>query len=409
MSEAKATAKRPPPLPLAEAQARLLALAPVMPIEHRPAAECNGFYTAQPVHSRRNQPAVALSAMDGYALRAADLPGPWQVIGESAAGNPFAGTVGAGTAVRISTGAALPSGADCVLIQEDARCEDDRLHLSGTPPAPPNRHIRPQAMDFADHELLLPVGTRLNPARIALAIAGGHNLLAVRSGPSVAVIDSGDELVPAGQPAGQFGLPASNGAMLAAMVAELPCQVTSSGPVADRLDALVAAFEAHSEAQVIVTSGGASVGEHDLIRPALARIGAELEFWRVAIKPGKPLLIARRGGQLIIGLPGNPASAYVTAWLFLLPLLRAMMGAAEPLPRAFTAPLAAPIGPGGGRMEFIRARWDGESVTADALQDSGAIGPLARANALIERDAGAPARGIGERVRVILLDNGAFA
>ena len=399
----------PGPLPLAEAQARLLALAPLMPIEHRPAAECNGFYTAHPVHSRRNQPAVALSAMDGYAMRAADLPGPWDVIGESAAGHPFAGTVAAGKAVRISTGAALPTGADCVLIQEDALREGSRLRLTGTPPEPPSRHIRPQAMDFAEDALLLPAGTRLNPARIALAIAGGHNLLAVHCAPSVAIIDSGDELVPAGQPAGNFGLPASNGAMLAVMVAELPCRVTSTGPIADRLDDLVAAFEAHGQADVIVTSGGASVGEHDLIRPALARFGAELEFWRVAIKPGKPLLIARRGRQLIIGLPGNPASAFVTAWLLLLPLLRAAMGAADPLPRTFTAPLATSLAGGGGRMEFIRAFWDGESVTADALQDSGAISPLARANALIERDAGAPPRRIGERVRVFLLDNGAFA
>ncbi|WP_295635488.1 molybdopterin molybdotransferase MoeA [Novosphingobium sp.] len=400
---------RPAPLPLAEAQARLLALAPTMPIEHRPAAECNGFYTAHPVHSRRNQPAVALSAMDGYALRAADLPGPWQVIGESAAGRPFAGSIGAGQAVRISTGAAVPAGADCVLIQEDAERDGDRLLLTGTSPQPASRHIRPQAMDFADDALLLPTGTRLNSARIALAIAGGHNLLAVRGAPSVAIIDSGDELVPAGQPAGDFGLPASNGAMLAAMVAELPCRVTCTGPVADRLDALVAAFEAHADADVIVTSGGASVGEHDLIRPALARIGAELEFWRVAIKPGKPLLIARKGRQLIVGLPGNPASAYVTAWLFLLPVLRAAMGAAKPLPHAFTVPLAAPLAAGGGRMEFIRARWNGETVMADTMQDSGAIGPLARANALIEREMGAPPRAIGEQVRVFLLDNGAFA
>ena len=400
---------RPAPLPLAVAHARLLALAPIMPIEHRPAAECNGFYTAHPVHSRRNQPAVALSAMDGYAIRAADLPGPWQVIGESAAGHPFAGTVAAGQAVRISTGAAVPAFADCVLIQEDARRDGEQLLLTGTPPLPPSRHIRPQAMDFAEEELLLPQGIRLNPTRIALAIAGGHNLLAIRGAPAVAIIDSGDELVPAGQPAGDFGLPASNGAMLAAMVSELPCRVSSQGPVADRLDALVAAFEAHAQADVIVTSGGASVGEHDLIRPALARIGAELEFWRVAIKPGKPLLIARKGDQLIVGLPGNPASAYVTAWLFLLPLLRAAMGSANPLPRAFTAPLTAPLAAGGGRMEFIRARWDGATVTADAMQDSGAIGPLARANALIEREAGAPPRAIGDPVRVFLLDNGAFA
>ena len=409
MSNANAKLKGPAPLPLAEAQARLLALAPIMAIEHRPAAECNGFYTAHPVYSRRNQPAVALSAMDGYAIRATDLPGPWDVIGESAAGHPFAGQVGAGTAVRISTGAALPPGADCVLIQEDCARDDQRLLLTGTPPGPADRHIRRQAMDFADKELLLPGGARLNPARIALAIAGGHNLLAVRSSPRVVVIDSGDELVPAGRPAGDFGLPASNGAMLAAMAAELPCQVTTTGPVADRIDALVAALEAHAEADVIVTSGGASVGDHDLIRPALAQIGAELEVWRVAIKPGKPLLIARNGRQVIVGLPGNPAAAFVTAWLFLLPLLRAAMGSAEPIQRAFPVPLGAPLEPGGGRMEFIRAHWDGQTVTADPLQDSGAIGPLARANALIERTAGAPPRAIGEHVRMFLLDNGAFA
>lgn len=400
---------RTPPLPLAEAQARLLALAQVTPIEHRPAAECSGFYLSDSVYSRRNQPAVALSAMDGYAIRAVDLPGPWQVIGESAAGHPFSGSITAAQTVRISTGAAIPFGADCVLMQEDTNRDDDRLNLTGTPPNPPGRHIRPQAMDFAEREALLPAGARLNPARIALAIASGHNLLAVRSAPTVSVIDCGDELVPAGQPAGDFNLPASNGAMLAAMIAELPCQVTSIGPVPDRVDALIATFEAHAESDVIVTSGGASVGDHDLIRPALAQIGAELEFWRVAIKPGKPLLIARRGRQVILGLPGNPASAFITAWLFLLPLLRATMGAAAPLPHSFTTPLGARLGAGGGRMEFIRAYWNGETVTADTMQDSGAIGPLARANAVIERATGAAEQAAGERVRMFLIENGAFA
>lgn len=409
MSAPNASEKRTPPLPLAEAQARLLALAPVMPVEHRPASECRGMYLAQAVHARRDQPARALSAMDGYAVRAADLPGPWQVIGESAAGHPFTGAIGASQAARISTGAVLPDGADCVLLQEDCVSDGDRLALTGTPPSPPGRHIRPRAMDFANADTLLAAGSRLTPARIALAIAGGHNLLAVHAPPSVAVIDSGDELVPAGQPAGDYGLPASNGTMLGAMVAELGCAVRVAGPVRDRITDLVAAFEANGSADVIVTSGGASVGDHDLVRPALAAIGADLEFWRVGIKPGKPLLVARRGRQVILGLPGNPASAFVTAWLFLLPLLRAAMGSATPLPRAIPVPLGAPLAGGGSRMEFVRAVWDGERVTPDPQQDSGAIGPIARANALIERAAGAPARAAGEPVRVFLLENGAIA
>lgn len=409
MSDPNTVDRRTPPLPLAEAQARLLALAPAMAIEHRPAAETCGLYLAQDVHARRNQPARALSAMDGYAMRGADLPGPWLVIGESAAGHPFAGKISSGEAVRISTGAAVPDGADCVLLQEDCVSDGSRLALAGSPPSPPGRHIRPQAMDFAESEKLLDAGMRVTPARIALAIAGGHNLLAVRAAPAVAVIDSGDELVPAGQPAGDFGLPASNGTMLATMVAELGCPVSAAGPVRDRITDLVAAFEANAAADVIVTSGGASVGDHDFVRPALAAIGADLAFWRVGIKPGKPLLVARRGRQVILGLPGNPASAFVTAWLFLLPLLRAAMGSSSPLPRAIPVPLGAPLASGGSRMEFIRAVWDGECVTPDAQQDSGAIGPIARANALIEREAGAPARAAGDVARVFLLHNGAVA
>lgn len=392
-----------PPLSLEDAQARLVALAPAMPVEHRLAAECAGLALAEPVFARRDQPAQPTSAMDGYALRAADLPGPWRVIGESAAGHPFAGTVGPGEAVRISTGAALPEGADCVLLQEDCKRDETTLQLTGTPPAPPGRHIRVAALDFARGTELLTAGTRLGPAQIALAIAGNHRLLPVRSAPRVAVLDCGDELVPPGEDPGLDRIPASNGAMLATMVGTLPCTVTAAGPVPDQLPALVTAFERCADADVIVTSGGASVGDHDLIRPALARIGAELAFWRVAIKPGKPLLVARRGRQLIVGLPGNPASAYVTAYLFLLPLLRAMLGMADPIPRTLPVPLGAPLPAGGSRTEFLRGWWDGATVTVEDRQDSGSIGPLARANALVRRDARAPAEPAGAMAQTYLL------
>ncbi len=400
---------RTPPLPLAEAQARLLALAATLPVEHRAVGDCLGHYLAEPLLARRTQPAAPLSAMDGYALRSADLPGPWQVIGESAAGHPFAGLVGAGEAVRISTGAIVPDGADMVLLQEDATREGETVHLSGEPPAPPQRHVRPAGMDFASEAVLIEAGTRIGAAQIALAIAGGHSHMPMRRPLRLTVIDSGDELVLPGTLPALHQLPASNGPMLCAMAAQLPVEVTRVGPIADRLDDLAQAFGGASEADVIVTSGGASVGDHDLVRPALEAVGASIDFWRIGIKPGKPLLVATRGTQVILGLPGNPASAYVTGFLFMLPLLRAMLGAAQPLPQVIPARLAEPMGAGGSRMEFLRARWDGMSVALDELQDSGALAPLARSNALAVREAGAPAKATGADVLIYLLGNGGIA
>ncbi|WP_338466055.1 molybdopterin molybdotransferase MoeA [Novosphingobium sp. ZN18A2] len=396
-------APRQPPLPLEEAQRRLLDLAPQLRMEHRAAEECAGFYLAEPLKAQRSQPARPVSAMDGYACRAADLPGPCRIVGESAAGHPFAGRVAPGEAVRISTGAVVPEGADSVLLQEDCTCEANHVRVTGEPPSPPHRHIRPAAMDFASDSEILPAGTRLGPAQIALAIAGGHHLLPVRAMPRVTVIDSGDELVAPGAACGVHQLPASNGPMLAAMASAYPAAVTRVGPVPDSIDAIVAALDTQPAADLVVTSGGASVGDHDLIRPALAEIGAELAFWRVAIKPGKPLLVARRGKQLILGLPGNPASAFVTGWLFMLPLLRKALGSAHPLPTTIPATLGAPMARGGSRMEFIRARWDGECVVPESLQDSGALSPLAHANALIVRKAGAPERPAGDVVPTYVL------
>lgn len=398
-----------PPLALAEAQARLAALAPLLPVEHRSISDCAGYFLAEDIAARRNQPFAALSAMDGYAMRSADLPGPWQVVGESAAGHPFDGAVGVGEAVRISTGAVVPPGADMVLLQEDSAREGERLVLSGEPPVPPGRHIRPRAMDFAEGATLLTAGSRLGPAQLALAIAGGHHLLPVRRSARVVVIDSGDELVAPGKSRDLSMLPASNGPMVVAMMAGLPVHTSCLGPVPDDLATLVRTLEASADADIVVTSGGASVGDHDLMRPALAEIGAEIDFWRVAIKPGKPLLVARRGTQLILGLPGNPASTFVTAYLFLLPLLRAALGASQTQPAAIPSILAEPLAAGGSRTEFIRARWDGTRASPMSLQDSGAISPLAHANALILREAGAPARPVGESVSVFLLENGGIA
>lgn len=397
------------PLPLEEAQARVLALASPTTGEETSIEGALGRYLATPLLARRTQPAADLSAMDGYALAPGDLAGPWQVVGESSAGHPYAGVVHAGQAIRISTGALVPAGAGVVLCQEDTAREGDRLILTGTPPQPEGRHIRRTGLDFRDGDEVLPAGTRVGPAQLALAIAAGHGTLVVHRRPRLAILDSGDELIAPGLPCPPHRLPASNGAMLAAMTAALAGEIMRLGPVPDDLEALDAALARAGDADVIVTSGGASVGDHDLIQPALIRWGAQVDFWKVAIRPGKPLLVATRGSQIVIGLPGNPVSSLVTAHLFLLPLLRAMQGARDPLPRRIVARLAEDLGPGADRREFIRGWWDGRDVMPRPMRDSSALAAVAASNCLIEHDAMAPALAAGAEVIIQLLENGGSA
>jgi molybdopterin molybdotransferase len=397
-----------PPLSLAEAQELLLGQAEPLRSETVAVAAALGRYTSESLAAARTQPAADLSAMDGYAMRADDLTGPWRVVGESAAGHPFGGTLQAGEAVRISTGALMPSGGGAVLLQENARREGDSLALNGEGEPSP-RHIRRAGFDFRAGDEVLSEGTRMGPAQIALAIAAGLPRVAVHALPSVVVIDSGDEL--ASDPASclPHQIPASNGAMLSAMAAPHAASMRRAGPVPDRLEAVLAALEEASQADVIVTSGGASVGDHDLVRPALEKWGASLDFWRVALKPGKPLLVARRGKQLVLGLPGNPVSSYVTAFLFLLPLLRRLGGARDPYPRAVTLPLGVPLPPVGDRTEFLRGRLEPSGAVPVSEQDSSALAALACAELLIERPAGAPAAQAGEPARVYWLENGGIA
>jgi molybdopterin molybdotransferase len=399
-----------PPLALEDAQARLIALAPLLPIERVDIAGALGRYLAEPLPARRTQPAADLSAMDGYAVLTDDLAGPWHVVGESAAGHPFTGEIRRGEAVRISTGALMPAGLEAVVVQEDVARDSDRVTLTGDGPARPDQHVRRHGLDFREGAPLLSAGIRIGPAQAALAIAGGYKHLPVRRSPRVVVLDSGDELCPEDERCAPHQIPASNGPMLAAQIGVIPSEARRIGPVPDSLDAITEALEQAGDADVIVSSGGASVGDHDLMRPALEAWGAEIAFWRVAIRPGKPLLVATRvsGGrkQMIIGLPGNPASSYVTAYLFLLPLLRAMLGAAVPLPRAVRTTLGAAVPAGGSRREFLRASWDGVRAVPHALQDSGMIAALAASNALIDRPARSPAAIAGDEAWVFLLESG---
>lgn len=398
------------PLTLEEAQQRLLALANPLAIEHVDVEGAVGRYLAEPLHARRTQPAVDLSAMDGYAVVADDLSGPWQIVGESAAGHPFTGQIAVGHAVRVSTGAVLPQNAAAVILQEDVTQSGDRLVLSGQTPLPVDKHIRNAGMDFADSSEILPAGIRIGAPQAALGLAAGHRHMPVRRMPRVTFIDSGDELSSDPETCLPGQIPATNGMMLSALARGLPVETHRIGPVKDAVESIIQAFDASRDADIIVTSGGASVGDHDLIRPALEKWGASLDFWRVAIKPGKPILVAMRNTagrqQIIVGLPGNPVSSYVTGYLFLLPFLRVLCGASRPLPARISARLGVAIAPAGKRREFLRATWDGSQVIAHSLQDSGALLPLAHANALIDRPALSAAAEVGTEVEIFLLESG---
>lgn len=389
-------------LPVADAQARLFALACRLPVETVAIGQAVGRWLAQDVVALRNQPWADLSAMDGYALRAAEYPGPWRVAGESAAGADTLAPLPPGKAVRIFTGAPLPPGADAILIQENATRNGDIL-TANADPLPAGRHIRPAASDFARDALLLSGGTRLGPASIALAVLGGHGSLPVHARPRVALLSTGNELVPPGAPTPPGFLPSSNAPMLAAMLAGLPCDVVDLGIVPDDLNAMVAALARAQGADIIVSTGGASVGDHDLVRPAFVRAGGALDFWKIAMRPGKPLMAGRLGDALFLGLPGNPVSAFVTATLFLLPLVRHISGAADPLPRMGEAVLAGPLPAIGDRDDYLRAYRSANGLVSVTSQDSAATAAMAMADCLILRPAGSPAATPGERVTVLPL------
>jgi len=392
------------PLELEDAQARLLGLLSPTPARACPVDESAGLFLAQPVIARRTQPSADLSAMDGYATAG---EGPWQIKGESRAGAPFDMVLGKGDAIRISTGAQMPLGADAVLVQEEAQVDGTRLTATEPPTA---RFIRRAGLDFKASDTLLEAGTRMGAAQIALTRAGGVAEVVTHDAPRVAVIECGDELARDPTSCEPHQTPAVNGAMLAAMARDAGAQVRPIGPVADDAEEITRAVLAASEdATLLVISGGASVGPHDLVKPALEAAGFTLDFWRIAIKPGKPLLVARRADTVVLGLPGNPVSSYVTGFLFMVPALLRMAGAKDCLPRAIPMPLARDLPPGGGRREFLRAWWTPEGLVAAELQDSSALTPLAQAQVLIDRPAHAEASEAGAFVPAFLLETRTYA
>lgn len=386
-----------------EAQARILALGGQVSVETVPILSAANRWAAGDLNALRTQPARDLSAMDGYAIRFADLPGPWQVIGDSAPGFPFTGSIGMGEAARIFTGAAVPAGADTVVIQENIRRLGTRITLSGDGPPCQGAHVRRAGSDFSQGTRLIAAGDALGPATLALAVMGGYASLDVRRRIRIAIVSTGDELVLPGTNAGTDRLPNSNAPMLAAMLGGLPVEIVDLGIVPDDRDALAAAFGHAHNCDILVTSGGASVGDHDLVRPVLLGLDATLDFWKVAMRPGKPLMAGKLGHTIVLGLPGNPVSAFVTATLFLIPLVRHLSGARNILPHRIAALCTAPMPAVGPRTDFVRARWNGNALCPLPSTDSGALSSLAQADALIVRPAESAALSEGARVEAILL------
>ncbi|MGK6319671.1 molybdopterin molybdotransferase MoeA [Sphingomonas sp. DT-204] len=387
-------------LSVAEAQARLLALASPVASERISLHAAAGRWAAEDVHSRRTQPAADLSSMDGYAIRFADLPGPFRLVGESAAGRPHAGGIGAAETARIFTGAIMPAGADTVLVQEEAEDRAGTIHLTGEGPPRLGSSVRRRGLDFTEGGVLITKGERITPARAALAGLGGHAELAVRRPIRVAIAATGDELVPHGAPLRDGQVHEVNALMLATMLADLPVTVVPLGILPDLLDVLTAAFAA-VDADVLVTTGGASVGDHDLVRPALETVGAHIDFWKVALRPGRPIMAGRLKDAVVLGLPGNPVSAFVTATLFLRPLVVALSGAADPFPRTRTVPLGEPLPANDSRADYLRAELRDGHAHASSIQDSSMLRTLARATCLIVRPPHAPAAAEGDSAEIL--------
>ncbi|HEY8565254.1 MAG TPA: gephyrin-like molybdotransferase Glp [Beijerinckiaceae bacterium] len=400
-------------LPVEEALRRVLAgVTEPLGEETVGLADADGRTLARDLAARRTQPPFAASSMDGYAVRSADVSRATSsliVVGESAAGRGFAGTVGPGEAARIFTGAPMPSGADAVALQENAVRTGAEVTISG--PVKPGQFVRPAGMDFREGDVLLTAGTRLDPRRLALAAAMGWADLPVRRRPRVGLLATGDELVRPGEALGPDQIVASNLYAVVRLVARAGGEAVDLGIAADTHEGLAGSLETGfaSGLDVLVTLGGASVGEHDLVQEALRRQGMELGFWRIALRPGKPLMHGRLGKLLFLGLPGNPVSAIVCGLIFLEPLLRALVGDPDAgRDRTEPAILAVDLPGNDARQDYVRAtlvpRPDGlPLVTPLPVQDSGMLSALARADALLVRPPHAPAAETGSLVRVLRL------
>jgi molybdopterin molybdotransferase len=397
---------------VAEALRQVLEHAAPLSSETVPLADAYGRVLAADLSAQRTQPPVDVSAMDGYAVRAVDVktaPARLRLIGEVAAGHPFEGTVGAGEAARIFTGGVVPLGADTIVIQENTTRDGDVVMINQ--PSGAGRHIRRAGLDFSSGAVLLAKGRRLNDRDLALAAAMNHAALSVYRKPKLAVLATGDELVLPGAQPGVGEIVYSNGYATMALARREGCEVVDLGIAPDRLPETVAAIRRARDAQadILVTSGGASVGDYDLVQKALAAEGLNLSFWKVALRPGRPMMHGRLGPMHVLGLPGNPVSSYVCGVLFLVPLIRRLTGRADFEPRLEPAQLGCDLPENDERADYLRATLatgpDGLPVaTPCALQDSSMLAPLAKADCLLIREPHAAAAKAGMRGVILKLD-----
>lgn len=397
-----------------EALTRLLALVEALPPEQISLADGLGRVLAEAISARRTQPPFAVSAMDGYAVRADDLarmPVELRIVAEVPAGAGFGGHVGPGEAARIFTGAPMPAGTDTIVIQEDAERLGDRVRvLEG---APRGRYVRREGLDFAEGDALLHPGRRLSARDVGLLAAMNRPWLFVHRRPRIGILSTGDEIVMPGDPIGPHQIVSSNSLALAAIVTACGGVAVSVGNAPDDPEALRRIAAATSGVDLLVTTGGVSVGEHDLVREALAVDGFELDFWQIAMRPGKPLMVGRYRGTPMLGLPGNPVSTFVCAMLFLKPAIERLSGlsaAAEPVA---TARLGAALAGNDQRQDYLRARLartadGGEEVFAFDVQDSSMMRLLSGADCLILRPPHAPAAPAGSIVPIIHFPTGAW-
>jgi molybdopterin molybdotransferase len=398
-------------LPVEEALARLLAMArPVKAMETLALPDCANRILGEDLVARLTQPPFNASAMDGYAIQSADAKADarLKLIGESAAGHPFSGTLSPGETVRIFTGAPVPEGADAVLLQEDAvRNDDGTISMTFFPDT--GRHIRPRGQDFCEGDIILKAGAVMTPARLMVAAATDHAELTVLRRPRVGLLATGDELVTPGASRNPSQIIASNTYAIAALARECGAEVIDLGVAADTHEALDAAIGKARGLQldVLVTLGGASVGDHDLVQTALKNAGMTLDFWRIAMRPGKPLMVGTLDDMTVLGLPGNPVSSMVCGLIFLEPLVAKL--ARKPAPaRIAKVQVSTDLAENDKRRDHLRARLtrlaDGRLVAEPfSKQDSSMMNVLAQAGCLIIREPFAPALSAGEQASAILI------
>lgn len=378
-------------------------------------AEACGRVLAEDVAARRTQPWAAVSAMDGYAVRSADVasaPVVLRQVGHVPAGQGHAGAIGPGECVRIFTGAPLPAGADAIVIQENVDADGDGVRVREGAKA--GRYVRPAGLDFRQGDVLLTAGRVLTARDIGLAAAMNVPWLSVRRRPRVAILATGDEIVRPGDPIGDNQIVSSNSLALAALVGASGGQAIDLGIAPDDADALRRRAGGAAGSDLLVTTGGASVGEHDLLRAALGESGLVLDFWRIAMRPGKPLMFGRMGDVAMIGMPGNPVSTLVCGLLFLRPAIRRLLGLADDGDGRETARLGCDLGANDRREDYLRGtlRLDGDGsriATPLAQQDSSVLSALAAADCLVVRPPLAPAASAGQEVPVLRFPAGLAA